>query len=114
MMILLVLPGVVCAPQFCMAHALLMESTPGMNATVQGPDVDVLLRFNVRIEGSRSRVHLSARDGTVTTLTVAGQAGADRIQTRAIGLKPGSYKLLWTVLASDGHVSHGEIPFTVS
>jgi len=114
MLILLVLLGLACVPQFCWAHAILMESTPKLNATVQGPDVDIILRFNVRIDGSRSRVRLSAQDGTVTTLTLAGQISPDSLQTRVAGLKRGSYKLLWAVLASDGHISRGEIPFRVS
>ena len=29
------------------------------------------------------------------------------------GLKPGAYKLQWQVLASDGHISRGEVAFTV-
>ena len=72
------------------------------------------LRFNVRIDGARSRVLLVAPDGTSSTLTLASQAKPDILQTRATGLKPGAYKLQWKVLASDGHMSSGEIPFTVN
>ena len=35
------------------------------------------------------------------------------LQCKASGLKPGAYKLEWHVLASDGHMSKGEVPFTV-
>ena len=37
----------------------------------------------------------------------------DILQMRASGLKPGPYKLQWKVLASDGHMSNGDVPFTV-
>ena len=81
---------------------------------MQGPDVPLNLRFNVRIDGGRSRLHLVAPDGTVTTLAIDKQDKPDRLQTRASGLKPGAYQLQWQVLASDGHMSRGVIPFTVN
>ena len=101
------------ATQTCWAHAILMESTPTINSTVQGPDLDITLRYNVRVDGSRSRVTLLAEDGTSTQLTLAKQAKPDILQMHASGLKAGAYKLQWNVLASDGHMSKGEVPFTV-
>ena len=96
------------------AHAILMESTPKHDSTVKGPDFAITLRFNVRIDAGRSRVHLVATDGKVSTLTLSSQASPDTLQTQAKGLQPGTYKLQWQVLASDGHMSRGEIPFTVN
>jgi methionine-rich copper-binding protein CopC len=101
------------ATQVCWAHAILMESTPKINSTINGPDVDITLRFNVRIDGERSRVLLVASDGTSSALTLAKQDKPDILQMRASGLKPGPYKLQWKVLASDGHMSNGDVPFTV-
>ena len=101
------------ATQTCWAHAILMESTPKINSSVQGPDLDITLRYNVRIDGSRSRVTLLAEDGTLTQLTLAKQAKPDILQMHASGLKAGAYKLQWNVLAADGHMSKGEVPFTV-
>jgi hypothetical protein len=102
------------ASQVCWAHAILMESTPALNSTVKGPDIDITLRYNVRIDGGRSRVRLVTADGTTSMLPIASQASPDILQTHAAGLKPGAYKLQWQVLASDGHMSRGEIPFTVN
>ena len=99
--------------QICWAHAILMDSSPKLNSTIQGPDFAINLRFNVRIDGDRSRVRLVAPDGTVSTLALGAQATPDTLQSQARGLKPGTYKLQWQVLASDGHISKGEIPFTV-
>jgi len=104
---------IVGATQVCWAHAILRESTPALNSSVQGPDVDISMRFNVRIDGSRSRVLLVAPDGTSSALPLAAQAKPDILHTRATGLKPGAYKLQWKVLASDGHMSNGVVPFTV-
>ena len=101
------------ATQICWAHAILMESSPRINSTISGPDVDITLRFNVRIDGGRSRVLLVAPDGTSSALTLSKQDKPDILQMRASGLKPGPYKLQWKVLASDGHMSNGDVPFTV-
>jgi copper resistance protein C len=99
--------------QVAWAHAILMASTPNLHGTVKGPDVPIHLRFNVRIDGSRSRLHLFAADGSASTLTVAKQTAPDVLQSRANGLPPGSYVLEWQVLASDGHISSGTIAFNV-
>ena len=96
------------------AHAILMESTPRHNSTIKGPDFAINLRFNVRIDGGRSRVRLVLPDGKVSTLTLASQTSPDTLQTHAAGLNPGVYILQWQVLASDGHMSRGVIPFTVN
>src|SRR5664279_512035 len=96
------------------AHAILMESTPKQNSTVRGPDFAITLRYNVRIDGGRSRVRLVLPDGKVSTLSLATQASPDTLQTHAAGLNPGVYILQWQVLASDGHLSRGMIPFTVN
>jgi len=96
------------------AHAILMESKPALNSSVKGPDVAVWLRFNVRVDGGRSRVELVAPDGSHQSLALAKQSRPDILQSQASGLKPGTYKLIWNVLAADGHMSKGEVPFTVT
>ena len=96
------------------AHAILMESKPAVHASVKGPDVSVWLRYNVRVDGSRSRLHLVAPDGSEQNLSLAKQTSPDILESQASGLKPGAYKLIWNVLASDGHMSKGEVPFTVN
>jgi len=96
------------------AHAILMESKPAMHSSVKGPDISVWLRFNVRVDGSRSRLHLVAPDGTQQNLPLAKQASPDILESQATALKAGTYKLQWQVLASDGHMSKGEVPFTVN
>ena len=90
-----------------------MESKPALHSSVKGPDASVWLRFNVRIDGSRSRLRLVAPDGSQQTLSLAKQAQPDVLESQAAGLKPGAYKLQWQVLASDGHISRGEVAFTV-
>lgn len=95
------------------AHAILMESKPKANTTVTGPDLPIWVRFNVRVDGGRSRFHLLAADGSQVLLDTLKQPAPDTLTSHASGLKPGAYKLQWQVLASDGHLSRGEVDFTV-
>jgi copper resistance protein C len=96
------------------AHAVLLESSPALNSAVSGPTVPVMLRFNVRIDALRSRLTLIYPDGSSQTLEISKDTPADTLSTQATGLSSGAYRLRWQVLASDGHITRGEIPFTVT
>ena len=95
------------------AHVVLLESSPALKSSVSGPDVPLKLRFNVRIDAARSRLTLVDPDGTMQPLEIHSQDGPDTLSAQAKGLRPGVYRLRWQVLASDGHITRGEIPFTV-
>jgi len=96
-----------------LAHAVLLESSPALKSSVSGPDVPLKLRFNVRIDVARSRLTLVEADGTSQTLEIHVQGGPDTLSAKAKGLRPGTYRLRWQVLAADGHIRRSEIPFTV-
>lgn len=95
-------------------HAVLKESSPAANATVKGPDVPISLKFNVRVDAQRSKVQLLRPDNTTTEIPLDKNAAPDTLAGKATGLKPGAYKLQWQVLAPDGHITRGEVPFTVA
>ena len=95
-------------------HAILVESTPAANSTVHGPSVAVTLRFNSRIDASRSKLTLVRPDGTTDTLKIAEQSSPDTLASGASGLKAGAHRIHWQVLATDGHMTRGDIPFTVA
>lgn len=94
-------------------HAVLLESSPALKSSVSGPDVPLKLRFNVRIDAARSRLILINSEGASQTLEINKQDSPEIISAEAKGLHPGAYRLRWQVLASDGHITRGEIPFTV-
>jgi methionine-rich copper-binding protein CopC len=96
------------------AHAVLLESIPSLKSAVSGPDVPIKLRFNVRIDALRSRLTLIHPDGSAQALEISKQTPADTLSAEATGLAAGTYRLRWQVLASDGHITRGEIPFTVT
>jgi methionine-rich copper-binding protein CopC len=101
------------APQLALAHAVLVDSTPKPNETVHGPSLHIDLKFNSRVDGARSTVQLAAPDGAVRTLEVSTQTSPNEIVTHAEDLRKGSYTLRWQALASDGHITRGQIPFQV-
>jgi methionine-rich copper-binding protein CopC len=96
------------------AHAVLLESTPSLKSSVPGPNVPIKLRFNVRIDALRSRLTLVRPDGSAQALEISKGTTADTLAAEATELAAGAYRLRWQVLASDGHITRGEIPFTVA
>jgi methionine-rich copper-binding protein CopC len=96
-----------------MAHAILLEASPAKERSVAGPDFNIRLKFNSRVDAARSQVSLVLPEQTVRTLTIEKQASPDVLTAKASGLKPGAYRLRWQVLASDGHITRGEYPFDV-
>jgi len=96
------------------AHAILLESSPSLNSSVGGSSIPIKLRFNVRIDATRSRLTLVKPDASTQALIVAKDAPADTLASQTQGLGPGEYRIRWQVLASDGHITRGEIPFQVT
>lgn len=107
----LVLCAAVFLPRIALAHAHLLSSTPAANSTVHGPDVAIELRFNSRVDGGHSVLSLTTSNGSVA-LSIDKQSAENNLNAHAM-LKPGSYTLQWQALAPDGHITRGEIPFTV-
>ena len=96
------------------AHAVLVDSTPASKSTASGPDIAIRLRFNVRIDAERSILTLLRKDGSSVKLQPVKQPAANMLAATGAGLPPGEYRIRWQVLASDGHVTSGEIPFFIA
>jgi methionine-rich copper-binding protein CopC len=114
-MVLRGIPSLVAVTLVCFAlplcgHAILVSAAPASNAVVSGRSVPVRLRFNSRIDGKRSRLILVLPGGQERLLT-GEQSSADTLTSDITELVPGSYILRWQVLAGDGHISRGEVPF---
>jgi hypothetical protein len=108
---------VVCAlllmPRLALAHAHLESSTPAANATVPAGNVAIELRFNSRVDGQRSTLGIEVAGGSgQANLVPEAQRSANTLNAHA-NLRPGKYVIQWQALAPDGHITRGEIPFTV-
>jgi len=104
-LLLLPLPGV------AGAHAILLDSQPAARGVAAPGPARITLRFNSRVDHGRSRLVL--RTGGRERVLVMAQAGADDVLEAQADLVPGEYVLRWQVLAVDGHITRGEVPFHV-
>jgi methionine-rich copper-binding protein CopC len=94
------------------AHAVLIASQPPQGGTVAAGNVAIHLQYNSRIDRARSRLTLTRPDHTQATLPIATEGSPDAMNTAAT-LTAGAYVLRWQVLAIDGHITRGDVPFTV-
>ena len=94
------------------AHSLLLGSSPAAGAVVAVPPGRITLTFNNRVEKALSRVHLVDASGRPQPLVVAVADGpADSLAAAVPALAPGSYRVEWQVLSTDGHVVRGAFSF---
>jgi copper resistance protein C len=111
--VLLVVVTLVANPRLALAHAVLLTSTPQKNAFVSGPDVTINLKYNSRVDGTRCTLTLLKPDGTIVKIDTPQQSAPDVLSATGRGLTKGAYVLRWQVLAGDGHITRGEVPFQV-
>jgi copper resistance protein C len=95
-------------------HAILKSSSPAKGGSVTHPDIPVTLTFNVRVDAARSKLQLLMPDASTVDLPIVESPSPDMLVSKLTGLRPGAYAIRWQVLAPDGHISRGEIPFTVT
>lgn len=99
------------------AHAILVASTPAIGATVPAGTLAIKLRYNSRLDLRRSRVTIAGPDDTAsakaTRLPVTGTSEHDEFDAN-VPVRPGTYVIRWQALALDGHITRGEVPFTVA
>lgn len=84
-----------------------------MNETVRSGTIDLKLHYNSRIDHERSRVTLVGPDGVGRRIDIAPDSPPDTIAGRVNDLGSGQYRLRWQVLAVDGHLTRGDIFFSV-
>lgn len=101
------------APHVVSAHAVLVKSQPAENSTVSGPNVAVLLKYSSRVDPQHSTLSLLDPDGKVEKVTIDSEPSPGVLSAKLTGLVKGAYELRWQVLAADGHITRGKVPFQV-
>lgn len=101
------------APQVALAHAVLVSSQPAVNSSVSGPDIAVILKYNSRVDMEHSTLTLLSPDGRVVKVAIKSEPEPGLLSARLTGLVKGAYVLRWQVLATDGHITRGKVPFKV-
>ncbi len=100
-------------PGLANAHAILEDSTPPSGASVRAGALELRFRYNSRIDRARSRLTLIHADHSRDTVPIAPDGPPDII-TAHLDVTPGAYVVRWQVLAVDGHITRGDVPFTVT
>ncbi len=95
------------------AHAILLDSQPAFGASLHSGHVELRLRYNSRIDAARSRLVLTGPDHAPHVLPFAAGPTPDLLLAAA-ELAPGAYVLRWQVLAVDGHITRGDMAFTLT
>jgi methionine-rich copper-binding protein CopC len=109
----LLMAGLVIGPVPGWAHAIIVSAQPAAGASVSGPDVDLAFTFNVRVDPQRSKLTLTGPDGSNSDIVIVANDSPAVLAGHLTGLKPGSYSVRWQVLATDGHITRGDVAFTV-
>jgi hypothetical protein len=94
------------------AHAILQKSGPTANSVVHPGVVPVVLTFNSRVDAAHSSLSL-LQDGKAQPLAIDAKAAPNVLRSQTSPLQPGHYVVRWQAVASDGHISRGEVPFDV-
>jgi hypothetical protein len=100
-------------PAIASAHAILEDSQPAAGGKVPAGTIALHLRYNSRIDRPRSRLTLTGPNGQHAPVKIQSGGPPDVIDA-SVALTPGSYVVRWQVLAIDGHITRGDVPFTVT
>jgi methionine-rich copper-binding protein CopC len=100
-------------PDVADAHAIIVSACPGVNSNVPSGELELRLDFNSRIDARRSRLRLRGPDGTETPVALAAQTSPNVVAGHATVMTVGHWTLDWQVLSLDGHITRGEIRFSV-
>ena len=94
------------------AHAILIDSTPKPNGTLPAGHVTLVFKYNSKVDGKRSRLTLVKPDHSETVLPIAASSQLNELDS-SVDLTAGAYVIRWQALALDGHITRGDVPFTV-
>ena len=95
------------------AHAVVVTSDPVAGAALAAAPAKVIIRFNSRLDHDRSRLLLIGADGAQQTLAIRPDSDPTVLEAPVANLTPGAWRLRWQVLAVDGHITRGDIPFSL-
>ena len=96
-----------------LAHAVIVSASPTADKHVAAGKLAVRIEFNTRIDKMRSHLQVMAPAGDKAEVAIDQAGGPNIVAGATADLTPGAYVLRWQVLAIDGHITRGDIPFVV-
>lgn len=102
-------------PGLAAAHSVLHHSEPARNAILDAPPKAVKLQFSKALEPAFSTLKVYSGDGKQVDDGKAQVTGEERkgLEVALPALPSGTYKVLWSIVAQDGHKMRGDFIFTI-
>jgi methionine-rich copper-binding protein CopC len=97
-----------------LAHAILERSQPPSGGSIPAGQASLSFTYNSRVDKSRSRLTLTRPDNSQAVLRISPAGPPNVINASTEFPTPGAYVVRWQVLAIDGHITRGDVPFTVT
>ena len=101
-------------PQAANAHASLQSAQPSVGGSVAGSPSTIVLQFSEGVEARYSHVSVTGPGGAVAVSRPSNGGGKSTLVVR-VGqqLKPGHYRVSWSVVSVDTHKTQGSFGFNV-
>jgi methionine-rich copper-binding protein CopC len=102
-------------PKASWGHAFPDHSDPKVGSTVSGPPAQVSIWFDSNLEPVFSTLMVHNADGKMIDKrdSRVGPADPKLLQVSVPPLPPGTYLVIWNVVARDGHRTNGQFSFTI-
>lgn len=95
-------------------HAFLDHAEPGVGAVLASAPAKIVLYFDSALESSFSGFLLQDAGGReVARSGPQDEAEPTRLSLTSPPLAAGTYRVLWSVVARDGHQTEGDFTFTL-
>ena len=111
----LLLCCIIAAPQGALAHAFPDHSEPRVGSTVESSPAAVRIWFDGALESAFTTLEVLDVNGGQVNPDHGHVAPDDPtlLETELPPLPPGTYRVIWKVLARDGHRTEGDYTFKV-
>ncbi len=102
-------------PNWALGHTLFDHSEPRVGATLSSCPKQVLLWFDGTLDPSLSSVRVETETGQRVDKLDGQVDSHDRtiLEVNLPCLSPGTYRVIWSVVSSDGHGTNGSFSFTI-
>ncbi len=102
-------------PEAVWAHAFPDHSDPKVGSTISSPPAQVRIRFDGDLEPAFSTIMVHNMDGRMVSKGDGRVDPSDPtlLEVSLPKLAPGTYLVIWNVVARDGHRTQGQYTFTV-
>jgi methionine-rich copper-binding protein CopC len=103
------------SPEISLGHVFPDHSDPKVGSTVAGSPSQVRIWFDGDLEPAFSSLMVHNADGKMIDRrdSRVGPADPRLLQVSVPSLTPGTYLVIWNVVARDGHRTNGQFSFTV-